>query len=215
MPTGDAVHLRRSADDDLEHALARLPLHAENSFQWRGGDVAGRRSVPGKLLSACGLSRPDFRNPVVDFLHAAGERAGLSHAADMHEVDFRLIEEEVIVQRGHFETGVECGAHRRVDLVLEHDSVAHHHDLSVVAGVNAAHEPRPMKGGIGQPSTWIFTSFLGLPILKTFSSAMNVPLSPDCCSILAVSINGVGSAVCGTDTKRGENHAGQHGFRVA
>jgi hypothetical protein len=35
--------------------------------------------------------------------------------------------EEVVVERGHLESGGECGAHRRIDLVLEQHRVAHQH----------------------------------------------------------------------------------------
>ena len=77
----------------------------------------------------------------------------IAHAGDMHEVHPRLIEEEVIVKRRHFETAVERRAHHRVDLILEEDRVAHHHRPPWEEGVNAAQEPSPMKGGMDQPST--------------------------------------------------------------
>src|SRR5262245_30031763 len=47
-------------------------------------------------------------------------------AADVHEVDLRPVEEEVVVKRGHLEPGIEGRAHGRVHLVLEDHRVAHH-----------------------------------------------------------------------------------------
>ena len=44
-----------------------------------------------------------------------------------------------------------------------------------------------MNGGMLQPSTEIFTSERGLASLNTFSSALNVPLRPDACSMAMVS----------------------------
>jgi hypothetical protein len=48
---------------------------------------------------------------------------------DVHEVELGLVEEKVIVQSRDFETRVECGTHRRIDFVFEHDGVAHHKRL--------------------------------------------------------------------------------------
>src|SRR5437773_1917520 len=57
-------------------------------------------------------------------------------------------------------------------------------------GVKAAHEVRPMKGGIVQPSTAILRSLLGFEILKTFSSLLRVPFNPLAFSMAAVSSGG-------------------------
>src|SRR5262249_47275520 len=54
---------------------------------------------------------------------------GGPHAADVHEEDVRVIEEEVVVQRSHLEPVVEGGAHRRIHLRLGQDDVAHDHRL--------------------------------------------------------------------------------------
>ena len=102
------------------------------------------------LWSALGWRRENLGDLVVDFLHTSGERAGIANAADVHEVNLGLVEEEVVVEGRHLEACVERGAHRRVHLVFKHNSVAHHHDLceGICAGAKAAHEPRPMKGGM-------------------------------------------------------------------
>jgi hypothetical protein len=42
-------------------------------------------------------------------------------AADVHEEDVRLVEEEVVVQRRYLEPFVERRAHGRVDFVLEQE----------------------------------------------------------------------------------------------
>src|SRR6266540_4048499 len=58
---------------------------------------------------------------------------------------------------------------------------------SFFCSVNAAHEARPMNGGIVQPSTEIFTSLRGEVTLKTPSLVLSAPFKPMICSILAVS----------------------------
>src|SRR5262245_21519072 len=68
----------------------------------------------------------DLTDLIVDLLHSSRECFGLAMATDVHEVDLGFIEEQMIVQRRHLKAGVECGAHDGVDLVLEHDGVAHH-----------------------------------------------------------------------------------------
>ena len=60
-------------------------------------------------------------------LDAGGQLLGLARAADVHEVDLRLVVEEVVVQAGHLQAVGEGGVHRGRDLVLEDDRVAHDH----------------------------------------------------------------------------------------
>src|SRR5436189_12223 len=56
-----------------------------------------------------------------------------------------------------------------------------------IAGLNAAQEVKPMKGGIGHRSTETFTSVRGEETLNTPSSGFSLPLSPVICSIRLVS----------------------------
>jgi hypothetical protein len=65
--------------------------------------------------------------------------------SDVHEVDVRCIEEEVIVKRRHLEAGVERSAHRRIHLVFEQYEVTHHGNV-------AAHANRRRERRVrGQP----------------------------------------------------------------
>ncbi len=52
---------------------------------------------------------------------------GRSLALDVHEINFRVIEEEMIVQRGYAQTVFECDGHSRIDFVFEQNGVTHHH----------------------------------------------------------------------------------------
>ena len=110
-------------------------LLAEDRLQRFGRDRAGRSnlSVRERLLRR-GLRRTYRRDRVVDLLHTCGECRRFAHAADVHEVDLRLVEEEVIVQRRHLETVVQGGTHGRVDFVLEQNRVAHHHQTVMRRG---------------------------------------------------------------------------------
>ena len=85
-----------------------------------------RRSCPGTIRGRR-VGGADLGDFVVDLLHPGSERLDVAVAADVHEEDLRLIEEEVVVQRRHLEAGIERRAHRRVDLVLEDDRIAHQH----------------------------------------------------------------------------------------
>jgi hypothetical protein len=60
-------------------------------------------------------------------LYAGGELLWLAHAADVHEVDFRLVVEEVVVQGGDLQAVLERRVHRRRHFILEDDRVAHDH----------------------------------------------------------------------------------------
>ena len=83
--------------------------------------------MPGNDFVGDGIRGADLGNLVVDLLHPRSERLDVAVAPDVHEEDLRLIEEEVVVQCRHFEARFERRAHRRVDLVLEYDRVAHQH----------------------------------------------------------------------------------------
>jgi hypothetical protein len=64
----------------------------------------------------------------------------------MHEVNLRLIEEEMVVQRRDREAGIERGAHRRAHFVLEQREVAHQHRARVVRGkCNPRREPHERR----------------------------------------------------------------------
>ena len=120
----------------------------------------------------CGAFFADRVRRVERGLHALAERGDAALAADVHEEDVRLVEEEVVVERRHLEAVVEQRAHRRVHLVLEEHEVAHHHrlDAGFSPGVNAAHEVSPMNGGIFQPSTSTVTSPRGNETFTTPSA---------------------------------------------
>ena len=44
-----------------------------------------------------------------------------------------MIEEEMVVERGHVEPVIQCSCHRGINFVLKKDGVAHHHGFSVRA----------------------------------------------------------------------------------
>jgi len=51
----------------------------------------------------------------------------------VHEVDFGLVEKEVVVQRCHLKTIVECGGQRIVDFVFKQNGISHHHRFVIAA----------------------------------------------------------------------------------
>src|SRR5262249_44020586 len=61
--------------------------------------------------------------------NALAEHRQRAFAADVHEVDARFGEEEVVVERGDLDARIEQRAHYGVYLVLEKDEVAHDHRL--------------------------------------------------------------------------------------
>ena len=120
LADGGAVHGGWPAGHNLEHALAGLALHTENGFERCGSDGVFRwDSRRAKTSGGNRVRRPELGDFVPDVLHASRQRGGVACTSDMHEINFRPIEEEVVVQGCHFETAVERGAHGRVDLILE------------------------------------------------------------------------------------------------
>ena len=122
---------RRAADDDLEHVLIGLALHAERCLERGGSDRAGRCDVAWKGYDRRWIGGTGLTDLVVDLLHSSRERSSLAMATDTHSVDFRIVEEEVIVERRHLEACVECGIHDRIRLVLEDAALTHHCPLRV------------------------------------------------------------------------------------
>ena len=69
------------------------------------------KAVARKVFRGCGCAaRTSFM--LRRLSHAAGELLGRAFAADVHEVDLRLVEEEVIVQGGDPEAVFEGGSSR-------------------------------------------------------------------------------------------------------
>ena len=76
-------------------------------------------------------------------------------AVHVHVEHARLIPEEMIVQRGHFESVLEQRGHDRVDFVLRQDQVAHHHIHAPVPLVIAIQPPNPNGVGVSTFATVI------------------------------------------------------------
>ncbi len=85
--------------------------------------------ICGRAESLCrrGSGSADFRDFIPYILNAGCQHCGIACAADMHEINLRLVEEEMIVKRRHFEPAVEGRAHGRVHLVLKQHIIPHDH----------------------------------------------------------------------------------------
>ena len=112
------LHVSPDQWDGLPARLARMNLFAGQPViegpSWRPG--AFRRfqigALPDGRAEWLELWRDNHLLAPYNELRTRAERgpygqaAHVAHAADVHEVDLRLVEEEVVVQSGHFETGV-------------------------------------------------------------------------------------------------------------
>src|SRR6266480_878914 len=76
---------------------------------------------------------------VIDFSYSACQFVSCAFAFDVHEVNFGVVEEEMIMQRGNAEPVVERSGHCGIHFVLEKNGVAHHHRF----GVRAFYESSP------------------------------------------------------------------------
>ena len=121
------MHLGCAAKGYFHHAILDLRLAAQNLLDGRSSDMAWRCDVAREAAGRRALGGAHLRDAVVHRLHACGELACIPHAADVHEEDLGLVEEEVVVQRSHFQAVVQRDAHRRVDFILEQHRIAHHH----------------------------------------------------------------------------------------
>ena len=102
LPNFDLVHGALPADADFHHAILFLTFVAENFLQGRGINfpLLGRHAAePGGRLSVLG---PDLLNGIPNALDGGGQLLLIAMAADVHEIDLRLVEKEVIVESGHF-----------------------------------------------------------------------------------------------------------------
>src|SRR5712672_1147104 len=73
-----------------------------------------------------------------------GKLLRIALAADVHEVHFRLIEEEMIVQAADFKTAGKRGIYRRRHFILKNNGVAHDHRAM---GRWRESRPRTQSGG--------------------------------------------------------------------
>src|SRR6266705_4577579 len=111
---GHTVHFRWAADCEFHHSILRLSLHAKDLIQRSGSDrtlvrqwafldlTLTKRAPWFRVRAANGFGR------VINFLHGCGQFFDIAFTADVHEVDFGLVEKEMVVQRSHLETIVEC-----------------------------------------------------------------------------------------------------------
>ena len=90
------------------------------------------------------MSCADLLDLVMDLPHRRRKLLDAALARDVHEVDFRLIEEEMIVQGGDGQAVVERGRHGRIDFIFEDHGIAHHHRL-VVKSRERGPGPQPHK----------------------------------------------------------------------
>ena len=74
-------------------------------------------------------------------IYAAGQLLNAAFRHDVHEIDFRLVEEEMIVQGGDVDSILEEHAHHRVHFILEQHEVAGDHRF----GLLALHERGPRR----------------------------------------------------------------------
>src|SRR5262249_28895946 len=125
LPDLGAVHGRLAAEGELRDAVLRLCGSSEDRL--KGLRVNRARLRDTHAAETCSFWRRVCR---IDSLPAPRRQLlGGSHTADVHEEDVRVIEEEVVVQRGHLESVVEGCAHCRIHLGLRQDDVAHDHRL--------------------------------------------------------------------------------------
>jgi hypothetical protein len=74
------------------------------------------------------IRRADILHFIKDGAHACRQFIDRRFSSDVHEVNLRLVEKEVIVQRSHFQTFIERHAHYRVHFILEENHIPHDHD---------------------------------------------------------------------------------------
>jgi hypothetical protein len=112
----------------LEHPVLGLSFRAEDGINLCSADriTAGREGLA-KGLRLFRLRAADFLHLVQRGLYASREFVGFAFATDVHEIDLRLVVEEVVVQRRDAHARVEQGAHHRVHFVLHEHEIAHDH----------------------------------------------------------------------------------------
>jgi hypothetical protein len=131
-------HLCFPSDDKLEHAVIRLPF-AENAFQRRSRDGVFGWHRFAESFRGLRIGRANLLRGREGVLHAGCHRFRRAFALDVHEINLRLIEKEMIVQCGDFQSALEQRAHHRIHFVLEKHKVTHNHRLLLFA----VHETLP------------------------------------------------------------------------
>src|SRR6266403_457618 len=116
-----SVHGRRSTDGEFYHSVLRFPLHAEDLIQRCGSDRAlvRRWAFLDVTLTKCASWFPartaNGFGRVINLLHGCGQFLDTAFTADVHEVNFGLVEKEMVVECRHLEAIVECGGQRIID----------------------------------------------------------------------------------------------------
>ena len=116
-----------AADRDLDHPVLALSLVAQDLLDRLGIDRISLRPDLPKRGGRLGVLGTDLLDGVPDGLDSGGELFRLALAANVHEIDLRLVIKEVIVQSRDFQPMGESGVDRWRHLVLEDHRVAHDH----------------------------------------------------------------------------------------
>src|SRR5229473_5122491 len=66
-------------------------------------------------------------NQIERWFYSAREVCCFAHAVDVHEIDVRVVPEEVVMERSHIDSVVEQGGENRIYLFLQQYQVAHYH----------------------------------------------------------------------------------------
>jgi len=99
-------------------------------------------------------------------LHAASQIGRFAHTMHVHEVDVRVVPEEMVVQRGDIDSVIQQSGHDGVHFFLQEHQVAHHH-VQTVATLGERNPAAESKGvGVEKPWMDIFKSLRGMLTLR-------------------------------------------------
>ncbi len=186
----DAVHHPVAADRDLDHPVLDLGFVTEDILDVLGSNLVRFRPDMLERDSRDRVRGTDILDRIPDALDPSGQLRRISLSADVHEVDLRLVIEEVVVQPGHLQTVSEGRVHGGVTSSWK-TTVSPITIAPCGALVKPAHEPRPANGFSGLPSTRMGTS-VRAQAMRTTPSGVVVALV--CAALAIASASGLFSA---------------------
>src|SRR6516162_2948292 len=102
------MHRRRAAKGEFCHSVVRVADDAENFIQWFSGDrILIRQWISTERFFWLRVSRANLFGSVVNFSDSTGQLIDCTFSFDVHEIDFRMIEKEMVVKRSDVKTIVE------------------------------------------------------------------------------------------------------------
>src|SRR5262245_16986533 len=119
------MHRPVAPDSHFDDVILGLAFVAQNLVDLVCRNGPGLRNVAREASSRVGRFGPDLLDRIPHVLDGLGQLLWVALSSDVHEVDLRLIEKEMVVQAGYLQPAGQSSVHGGRDFILTYHGVSH------------------------------------------------------------------------------------------